>query len=264
MKHIIITGAAGGIGLACTNYLSKNGYYVYALDIKPMERIENVESFVCDLTKRSDLEQVFALIKDKSKIDAIIHLAGTYRMDSLIEIEEEKLRKVFDINFYSAYLVNKVFFPLLDKGSKIVIVSSELAPLDPLPFNSIYSLSKNTLEQYAFSLGQELNLLGIKVIVVRPGAIDTGLIDESMKNVERIEKETILYQDNAKLFKKIVAKNEAKTIPPLKLAKLIDAIIIKKRNRLVYSINLNIKLIILSMLPRRWQLAIIKKMITPR
>ena len=264
MKRVIVTGAAGGIGYSTINYLSENGYYVYALDIKEIKKIDNVKSFVLDLTKEDEIKKIHDEIKSEGTIDAIIHFSGTYYMDSLIEIEEEKLKKIFDINFYSVFLVNKVFIDTLTKNSKIIITSSELAPLDPLPFNGIYSLTKATLENYALSLRQELNLLGIKVIILRPGAIKTTLIDESIKNVERIEKETILYKENAKLFRKIVEKNESKTIEPIKLSKLVRKILDKKNPRLLYSINKNNKLILLSILPKRVQLSIIKKMITPK
>lgn len=263
MKKIIVTGAAGGVGLATTKHLADHGYFVYAIDIKEIEQIQNVKSFVCDLTDEEKVKDVYEQIKEE-KIDGIIHLSGTYYMDSMIEIAEAKLKKIFDINFFSVYLVNKTFISLLNKNSKVIITSSELAPLTPLPFNGIYSLTKATLENYAMSLRQELNLLDIKVIIVRPGAINTGLIDLSIQNVERIEKETELYKKNVPLFRHIVESNESKTIEPIKMAKLYQKILDKRKTKLLYKINLNKKLFILSILPKRWQLAIIKKMITPK
>ena len=264
MKKVLLTGSAGGIGKSVLNHLVENGYFVYALDIKPIDEMNNVKSFICDLTKEDEILKVYNSIKNEGMIDSIIHLSGTYSMDSLIEISEEKLKKIFDINFFSVYLVNKVFVDLINKNGKIIITSSEVAPLDPLPFNGIYSLTKNTLENYALSLRQELNLLDIKVIILRPGAINTGLLDDSIRNVERIEKETIHYKNNTPLFKAIVEKNESKTIEPIKVAKLINKILSKKKPKLVYSINLNPKLKLLSALPKRLQLYIIKKMITPK
>ena len=267
MKNIIVTGAAGGIGLSVINYLKDNGFFVYAIDIKEIPKIENVRSIRCDLTKSEEIIKIHNIIKSELKedtIDAIIHLSGTYSMDSLIEIDEAKLKKIFNINFFSVYLVNKIFIDLLTKDSKIIITSSEVAPLDPLPFNGIYSLTKNTVENYALSLRQELNLLGIKVILVRPGAVNTGLIDESIRNVERVERETILYKENAPLFKNIVKKNESKVIEPIEIARLMKKILDKRKPKLLYTINLNKKLILLSSLPKRMQLYIIKKMITPK
>ena len=264
MKRLIVTGAAGGIGLATVSYLAGQGYYVYALDCKKVMPMANVESYVCDLTSEKEIKDVCESIRHNGKIYGIIHLCGTYCMDSLIEIDEARLRKALDVNFFSVYLVNRVFLELLETGGKIVITSSEVAPLDPLPFNGIYSLTKNTVENYASSLRQELNLLDIKVIVLRPGAVNTGLIVESVENVERIERETVLYKENAPLFRKIVERNESSTVEPSEVAKLAGVILKKRRPRLVYTINLNPRLILLSALPKRLQMYIVKKLITPR
>lgn len=261
MKRILITGAVGGMGYTAAKHFASLGYQVYALDIKNIEPLPNVTSFVVDMTKQEELENVYQKISKEGKLDAIIFLSGTYYMDSLIEIEEATLKRVFDINFFSVYLTNKVFKPLLEKDSRIIIITSEVAPLDPLPFNAIYSLSKSTLDKYAEALRQELNLLDIKVIIVRPGAVATGMLDASIKNIERIEKETKLYQDFAPKFKSIVVKNESKTIPTQKIADLIQKILDVKHPRLLYKINVNPKLKLLSALPKRWQLAIIKRLL---
>lgn len=261
MKRILITGASGGMGLETVKYLSMKDYYIYALDIKPLEEMKNVKSFIVDLTKKEEIEKVYESIKEEGPLDALIYLSGMYYMDSLIEISEETLKKIYDINFFSVYNLNKIFMPLLNKSSRIVIITSELAPLDPLPFNSIYSLSKSALDKYAEALRQELNLLDIDVVVIRPGAVNTSMIPASITNIERMEKETKYYQDVVYNFKDIVVKNESKTIEPIKISKLIEKTLIVKRPKLVYKINNNPKLKMLSILPKRMQLWIIKKLL---
>ncbi|MBO4668032.1 MAG: SDR family NAD(P)-dependent oxidoreductase [Bacilli bacterium] len=264
MKNILITGASGGMGLATTKYLAHLGYQVYALDIKQVEPIDNVTSFVVDLTKQLEIQKVLLALESSVKFDAIIHFVGTYYMDSLIEIDESHFKKIFDINFVSIYLVNKLFINRLNPQAKVIILSSELAPLDPLPFNGLYSLTKSLLEQYAISLRQELNLLGYQVVVVRPGAIATSMINESIANVQRMEQETVLYHEYVINFRKIVEANESKTIPPIKIAKLMAKIIKKSKPKLLYAINRNPKLMLLSMLPQRMQLKIIKKLLSKK
>lgn len=261
MKRILLTGASGGMGKSTLEYLANEGYFIYALDIADIPKMDNVLSFKVDLRNMDEITRVYEEIKSSGELDAIIHLSGTFKLDSYIEIEEKDLLKVFDINFFAVYRVNKVFLPLLHRGSKIIITSSEVAPLDPLPFNGIYSVSKTTLEKYAESLRQELNLLDIPVVIVRPGAVDTGMIPQSLKDVEALENKTTLYKENSKKFMKIVKSNESKTIKPIKIAKLMSKILKKKKPKLVYKINHNIKLKLLSMLPKRMQLFIIKQLI---
>lgn len=261
MRKVLLTGASGGMGNATLNYLVNEGYFIYALDINKIEENDHVKSFKVDLRKMDEIVNVYESIKIDGELDAIIHLSGAFKLDSYIEIEEEELLKIFDINFFAVYRINKVFLPLLHKGSKIIITSSEVAPLDPLPFNGIYSVSKTTIEKYAESLRQELNLLDIKVIILRPGAVDTGMLPKSTNDVKELERKTILYKENSKKFLKIVEANESKSIKPVKIAQLINKILKKKRNKLVYKINLNPKLRLLSMLPKRMQLFIIKQLI---
>ena len=111
-------------------------------------------------------------------------------------------------------------------------------------------------------LRMELQLLGVNVIVLRPGAIDTGLLDVSTQELENFLKNTTHYSSNAKKFKEIVNKVEAKKIPPEKLAIFISKIVKKKKPKYVYKINRNPLLRLLNALPRRWQNKIIKKVIS--
>jgi hypothetical protein len=110
---------------------------------------------------------------------------------------------------------------MLQKGSRIIITSSELAPLDPLPFNGIYGITKSVLEKYAFSLRMETNLLGIPVSIIRPGAVNTGLLDASTKAISRFVENTKMYKCNAEKFGKIVDSVESRHIPPEKIADLV-------------------------------------------
>ena len=134
---------------------------------------------------------------------------------------------------------------------------SELACLDPLPFTGIYAVSKGALEKYAFSLRMELNLLGIDVSVIRPGAVKTGLLDVSTAALDKFCQRTELYKCNAERFKKIVDSVENKNIPAQRIADIALKILKKKNPRYVYNINRNPGLRLLSVLPDRLQVKII-------
>ena len=132
MKRILLTGASGGMGKATLEYLTNEGYFIYALDIGDIPQMENVKSFKVDLRKMDEIQKVYDEIKNDGELDATIHLSGVFKLDSFIEINEEELKKVFDINFFAVYRVNKTFLPLLHRGSKIIITTSEVAPLDSI------------------------------------------------------------------------------------------------------------------------------------
>ena len=141
------------------------------------------------------------------------------------------------------------------------MTSSELAPLDPLPFTGVYAITKSTIEKYAYSLKMELQLLGIDVSVIRPGAVKTGLLNQSISSMDKLCEKTKLYKDNTNKFSKIVNSVESKNIPPIKIAKKVKKVLNAKKPKYVYSINRNFLLKLLNAMPKRFQLWVIKKLL---
>jgi len=262
MKDILITGAYGGMGKAAVTALSRHGFRVFALDLKVGESGENIIPVKADITSEESVSAAFAAVKQYTdSLHAVIHFAGIYMLDSLVEIDSAGFRRIFDVNLYGAYLVNRVFMPMLKEGSRIIITTSELAPLYPLPFTGIYAVSKTALDRYAYSLRMELQLLGIQVSVLRAGAVDTGMLGVSTDALEKFCNKTSLYTCNADRFAKIVNSVEARNIPPEKIAEKVIHILTRKRPSFAYSINRNPLLILLGILPSGIQTAVIRRLL---
>jgi len=122
-------------------------------------------------------------------------------------------------------------------------------------------VTKSALDKYAYSLKMELQLLGIKVSVLRAGAVDTGMIGTSMNELEKFVSNTKLYKCNADRFKRIVETVEARNIKPQKIAEKVSAILKKKSPAFAYSINRNPLLLLLNILPKRLQLFAIRQIL---
>lgn len=259
MRSVLITGAYGGMGRAAAELFASRGYRVFALDRKVGESRENIIPIEADVTSEESLLGAFAFVSGHTEsLYAILHFAGIYMLDSLVEIDDDAFRRIFDVNMRGVYLVNKIFLPLLGRDSRIVITTSELAPLDPLPFTGIYAVTKAALDKYAYSLRMELQLLDIKVSVLRAGAVETGMLGVSTDALDRFCEKTELYSCNAKRFKRIVERVEARCIPPMKIAEKSMRIIGKRKPAFAYSINRNPLLLLLNILPKRLQLWAIK------
>ena len=257
-KTILITGALGGMGRATCELLMEKGYTVWGLDYVERDIPDGLNFIKADLTDEASVAAAYEKISAKTQsISAIIHMAGMYDAHSLVEMSEQRFLKMFEVNVFSAYRINRIFLPLLRKGSRILLTSSELGPLDPLPFTGIYGITKSTLEKYAFSLRTELALLGIHVTVRRPGAVKTGLLSVSTDALDKFCTDTELYKYNAKRFRGIVDKVESRNIPPEKIASLAYRALRAKRPRYVYSINRNPLLLLLDALPARLHVKVI-------
>ena len=254
MKKVLVTGATGGMGAAICKLLIKNGYKVYGIDYRECQEIDGLNFYACDVTDTDAIEDVFEKIKDDTeKLDAIIHTAGIYDLDSLVEMDEKRFKRIFDINVFGVYRINKAFMPLLSKGSRIIITSSELAPLDPLPFTGIYGITKTTLEKYAFSLRMETNLLEIPVSIIRPGAVNTGLLNVSTDALDKFVENTKLYKCNATRFKGIVDSVESKHVPAEVIGEIVLKALTDKTPKYIYNVNRNPLLRLLNALPQKMQ-----------
>jgi short-subunit dehydrogenase len=125
----------------------------------------------------------------------------------------------------------------------------------------VYAVSKAALDKYAYSLRMELQLKGIKVSVIRAGAVSTGMLGVSTAALDRFCETTQLYSCNAARFKRIVDGVEARNIKPEKVAKKVTRILKKRSPGFAYSINRNPLLLILNALPRRIQFFVIKQVL---
>lgn len=259
VKNVLITGAYGGMGRALLDRYKGQDVRVFALDRTVGEAEDNIVPIAVDLISEESVQAAFAVVCQQAEtLDAILHFAGVYQLDSLVEMPREDFDRIFDVNVRGVYLVNRIFMPLLKRGSRIFITTSELAPLDPLPFTGIYAVTKAALDKYAYSLAMELQLLGIRVSVLRAGAVDTGMLGVSTDALARFCEKTQWYRCNAERFKAVVDRVEARSVPPQRIADKVFRILRKKNPAFAYSMNRNPLLLLLSGLPRRMQFWIIR------
>ena len=262
MKWALVTGGAGGMGYATARRLCRAGYRVFALDRNAPEACEGLRWIETDLTDEASVQAAFKQVSTQvDALDCVVHMAGLYDLGSLVEMDETELRRVFDVNFFAVCRVNRVFLPLLGEGARILITTSELATLDPLPFTGLYAVSKAALDKYAFSLRMEVQMLGISVAVLRPGAVRTGMLDVSTRALSDFCEKTTHYRANSERFRRIVERVEARKTPPERVAALAWKALSARSPRFVYSINRNLLLLLLNGLPDRWQTGIIRRVL---
>ena len=262
MKTVLITGAAGGMGQAATAMFAQAGCRVFAADLTAPEPKSNVVPIRMDVTDETSVSAALAAVSaETGSLDLIVHLAGIYALDSLLEMSPAAFERVFRVNLGGAFLVNRTFQPLLHEGARVILVTSELAVRDPLPFTGVYAVAKAALDRYAYSLRMEWQLLGVTVSVLRAGAVDTGMLGESTRRLDAFCGHTALYACNATRFRNIVDRVEARKIPPQKVAKKLLAIASKRRPRFAYSLNRNPLLILFDALPRPLRFSLIRRLL---
>jgi NAD(P)-dependent dehydrogenase (short-subunit alcohol dehydrogenase family) len=260
---VLLTGANGGIGKEILISLIENRYEVISLDINDSNIKDMNTAFIkCDVSKKEDIDNAFNLIKEKTdNLFAIINTVGVFKMESIIEGNEEHFKKMFDVNFFGVYLLNKIMFPLLNKGSRIINLTSEVARYSIQPFEAYYNLSKMTLDKYTDVLRRECNYLGIKVIKVQSGSMNTTLLRTASNEFDEMVNNSTHFDKPLKKLKYMMDRELRKTNNPKIISKLMIKILKKKHPRIRYRKKNSFALWFIGHLPEKWQDNIYKSVI---
>src|SRR5690242_2655493 len=115
MKTVIITGASGNLGKACVETFVAAGYKVIAT-VTPGRTLGyevkgDIETYDADLSNEKTVETVLTQIIAKHKIiDAALMLVGGYASGGIAETNGDTLKKMFNLNFDTAYFVARPLF----------------------------------------------------------------------------------------------------------------------------------------------------------
>ena len=262
-KYVLLTGANGGIGKQILISLLENNYKVISLDISDSNIKELDTTFIkCDVTNKEDILKAYEEVKSITpSLYSVINTVGIFMMESIIEGKEEDLRKIFEVNFFGVYRLNKIMFPLLNKGSRIINLTSEVARYSPQPFQAYYNLTKITLDKYTDVLRRECNYLGIKVIKVQSGSMNTSLLKTASNEFDEMVNESKHFEKPLRKLKYMMDRELRKTNDPKIISKLIVKILKKKHPRIRYRKKNSFSLWFIGHLPEKWQDNIYKSVI---
>jgi len=261
-KIVLITGAGRGLGRATAEAFHKAGFEVVAtdIDLTLLEDLSKNRGYTClqlDVTSENDVSRCAEFVEDNfGKLDVLISNAGIVDFYPLVEAGSEKLNKILEVNVLGLANLAKYFSPfLMDSKGRLIVIGSESYKV-PAPFQP-YAVSKKALEALFDSLRIELALKAVKAILVRPGAIQTRVLKQTieMSDAEDDSKFKEVYQN----FKKSVPKYIGKVSKPEEVARLVLKAATTKNPRRVYFINHKIMISILSALPKNFQHYLIKK-----
>lgn len=189
-KKCFITGAASGIGRATALAAAKQQAILFLTDInaqaleQTVHEIEQAGGVVAlwralDVSK---LEQVQAFAQDihqaHGSMDLVMNIAGIAIWGAVENLAHQDWQRTIDVNLMGPIHVIESFIPQMIKagqGGSLVNVASAAA-LMPLPWHAAYSASKFGLRGLSEVLRQDLRQHRIKVSLVCPGAVATGLV----------------------------------------------------------------------------------------
>jgi short-subunit dehydrogenase/MoaA/NifB/PqqE/SkfB family radical SAM enzyme len=195
-KHVLVTGASGGLGSALAKLLADKGARLAvtsrsekALDdlISQLPRKKTAVAITADLSKpveaaRLAHEAVAAL----GHIDVLINNAGVGYFALMEEATEENIRHLFEVNTISPLMLLKALLPEMQKrgGGRIINILS-CAGRVPIPTVAVYGGSKSALAVMTNTMRLELEPKGIDIINIYPGTVSTAFEEHAFREEER-------------------------------------------------------------------------------
>ena len=233
-KIAVVTGGASGIGRAVSEELGRRKAQVVVTDINAAGAAKVADGIVnkggranSKPVDTSVQEAVESLIDETvakyGRLDYIFNNAGIGLGGDVRDLELEHWQKVISVNLWGVIYGTQYAYKIMAKqGFGHIVNTASLAGLIPAPVESPYGTTKFAVVGLSRSLRREGIDLGVKVSVVCPGFVDTGIFDTSvMINAdmhEMLAKSPIkLFNVNkaAKVILRGVSKNKAVIIFPL-------------------------------------------------
>lgn len=175
MRHVLVTGAAGGIGLAAAQAFHALGDTVTGVDARADVLAEAMRPFgdralVADLADPDCAEVVDRAVAATGPVDVLVNAAGIYPATALADMTAQAWDQVQHVNVRAPMLLTRAL-AAAGRPAAVVNISSSAATR-ARPGAAHYCTSKAALEMVTKACAVELAELGIRVNAVAPGFIE--------------------------------------------------------------------------------------------
>jgi len=136
-----------------------------------------------DITAFDSLPATVAEItRDCGQIDVLVNNAGFVMAGFAEDLRLAEIREQFETNFFGTVALTQAVLPQMRRrGSGHIIMVSSASGLSSQPVASCYSASKFALEGWSEALRLETAALGIRVVLVEPGAYESDIWEKNLR-----------------------------------------------------------------------------------
>ena len=246
---IVVSGASTGIGAATARELARRGFHVLAGVRRGADadvvRATNIEPIMLDITNEAEIAALLNRIADdpeRRPLRALVNNAGIEVNAPVEVLPLSEWRSIYDVNLFGHVAMTQALLPALIGSRGIVVNISSVGGKVAMANYGPYASSKFALEAVSDALRREVGPLGVKVIVVEPGAVTTEMSGRVGATADRIISGMTTEQHGryAALIHSSIAQAEASirnAVPAEKAGLVIADAITSKRPRTRYTVG---------------------------
>lgn len=183
MATVVITGASMGIGRALAlEWAKRNATVVLSARGKAAldEVAREVEgaggraiAVAGDVTDEAHREEIVACAVGTGSLDVLVNNAGRGFYAPWEKIDIGEMRALFELNVFAPLRLAQLAAPHLERAKGTIVMMSSVAGVVAAPRYGAYAASKFALEALSMAMRSELAKTGVRVVVIRPGPVDT-------------------------------------------------------------------------------------------
>jgi len=188
-----ITGCSTGFGRELAMHLLERGYNTVVTarnpdDVSDLARVRNSLVLKLDVTDQDQIDKAIKTAEEKfGRIDVLVNNAGIGYFGAVEESEEDQVRRMFEINVFGLSRMIQAVLPGMRKQRKGFIVNfSSIGGLCSFPALGFYNATKFAVEGLSEALWQEVEPLGIKVMLVEPSGFRTDWAGRSANESKQL------------------------------------------------------------------------------
>lgn len=185
-KHIVVTGAASGLGCESARLLAALGAKTFLVDISATELEIASKTMLTagietgDVRNERDCERMIgSATRAMGAVDSLVHAAGVSDVVSpALDIEIETWQRIVDINLRGTFLICRAAARAMQNlGGGAIVNFSSVNGLNGIPRRHAYGPAKAAVAMLTKNLASEWGAANIRVNAVAPGYIITPMIE---------------------------------------------------------------------------------------
>ena len=254
---VVVTGASSGIGAATARELAGRGYHVLA-GVRRQEDADkilaaNLEPVLLDITNETDVAALTKRVTEdpeRRPLRALVNNAGMQINAPVETLPLAEWRRLFEVNLFGHVAMTQALLPaLIESRGAIVNIASVGGKVSMATYGP-YASTKFALEAVSDALRREVAHLGVKVIVIEPGAVKTDMLAGVAVTGERITQAMTAEQRGryATLMQSTISQAQAAApggVPAEKAGRVIAEVIANRRPRARHTVGRDAAMIVL-------------------